>query len=141
MLPPLRPIQYTGALLEDWVVSRGALVEGASGMVPPVAGTEATVPVGAGPPSAVQAVRTGTSTRIPARTAGRRRPMGRPALSGTEVSGTVLPLSFHGVAGRSPWRPGVPADAGFPALHRGGPPQPHIRLPGPNCNGNDMRPI
>src|SRR6476661_10569257 len=61
MLPPLRPIQYTGALLEDCVVSSGALVEGASGMVPPVAGTDARVPVGDGPPSAVQPDKTGTS--------------------------------------------------------------------------------
>src|SRR6476661_7252542 len=102
MFPPLRPIQYTGALFEDCVVSSGALVAGASGIVPPVAGTDATVPVGDGPPSAVQAARTGSSTRIPARTAGRRRPIDRPALSGAEVTGTVLPLSFPGVAGRSP---------------------------------------
>src|SRR6478752_1141587 len=102
MLPPLRPIQYTGALLEDWVVSSGALVEGASGMVPPDAGTEARVPVGDGPPSAVQPASMGTSTRTPARTAGRKGPFIRPALLGTEVSGTVLPLSFRGVACRSP---------------------------------------
>src|SRR5690349_7566405 len=107
MFPPLRPIQYTGALLEDWVVSSGALVAGASGMVPPVAGTEAEVTEGVGPFSAVQAARAGTITRIPARTAGRTRPIGRPARSGTEVSGTVLPSPFLA------WRADPPGGLAF----------------------------
>ena len=142
MLSLLRPIQYTGALLDACVVSSGALVVGADAWADSIwdGALESVMPVWG---VATQPVRARASAAGSASSGmpGRIRPPAAVCPVPRFLMAVAFRCSESSCSDRPPVRPKSRGGGWISSMAYGPGADAWIRPAGRNCNGNDMRPI